>query len=316
MNKKILSAAVAVAMVMPGMATAAGQADMEEALRLLESQVSALKAQMAEMKEMQDESSAGLDNVSFGGVLEYEMAEGGSGTLAKVELDITAQLTDNVTGFIKLKDSTGGSSAPFIDEAAVTVDTKLAAITVTTGGHPFGDYSSNMISDPLTKTLGDTDHSSASSARIIAEAPIGENFTIAASADDDISSINANLSIGDFVIGGGHITDVVDETGNSANNLFATYSIGDISMVAEGIDNDGGEDATNFEIAYAFTVAGHDAGIAVGHAERKNVTATKEKKNMFSTTVNLYEGLDLTVEYADSDNNANDAWLAQLAYGF
>lgn len=37
---------------------------------------------------------------------------------------------------------------------------------------------------------------------------------------------------------------------------------------------------------------------------------------MFSTTVNLYEGLDLTVEHADSDNNANDAWLAQLAYGF
>ena len=315
MNNGIVSAAITAAMVMPGMAAANSQADMEEALRLLEAQVSALKAQMEEIKEAQNSVGGngfvGPENVAWGGAAEFEYAEGGALDAAKLELEATIQATEEVSGYVKLKaTSVTGSSTLAIDEMAVTYDAGIAAISATTGGHPFGDFSTNMISDPFTKTIGDT----GGTAKVIVELPVGENVTLLGSADDNISSVAATASIGDLGLTIGHISDVEVDATKSANHIAASYGIGDFSLIAEKVDSDGSADATNVELAYAFTVAGHDAGVAIGRQERKVTSA--EDWNMFSATVNLAEGLDLTVEHKDSDNNANDAWLGQLAYGF
>ncbi len=315
MNKKILGAAVAAAMVMPGMATAGSQADLEKSLRILESQISALKVQMAEMKEVQSAAGGngfvGPENVAWGGAAEFEYAEGGALDAAKLELEAIIQTTDEVSGYVKLKaTSVAGSSTLAIDEMAVTYDAGIAAISATTGGHPFGDFSSNMISDPFTKTIGDT----GGTAKVLVDVPVGENVTLLGSADDDISSIAATVSIGDLALTIGHISDVEVDATKSANHIAASYSIGGLSLIAEKVDSDGSADATNVELAYAFTVAGHDAGVAIGRQERK--VTNVEDWNMVSATVNIIEGLDLTVEHKDSNNNANDTWLGQLSYGF
>jgi hypothetical protein len=139
-------------------------------------------------------------------------------------------------------------------------------------------------------------------------------LTITGAVDDDISSIAATYAMGDLAVTAGHISDIKNAGAKSANQIAASYGIGDFSLFAEMIDSDGTADATNIEAAYAFTVAGRDAGVAVGRQETKVMSA--EQWNMLSGTVNLAEGLDLVVEHKDSDINTNDAWQAQLNYGF
>lgn len=309
MNRKVVSAAVAAAMVMPGMASANSQADMEEALRLLESQVSALKAQMAEMKEAQESDSSALDKISFNGAIEFQIDEGGAGSLGDIILETTVQATEKTTGYLKLKRD-GTTDAMDVDEVTVTHDFGVAAVSATSGGHPFGDFSTSMISDPLTKTIGDT----GGTTKLIVEVPVGEVATLTAGIDDNISSYAVNAEFGDLALTVGHITDVEVDATKSANHIAASYAIGDLSLLAEQVNSDGSDDATNIEAAYSFVLAGRDATVAVGHQERKVNNA--EKWNMVGATINLDEGLDVMVEHKDSDTNANDAWTAKIAYGF
>lgn len=283
----------------------------------LEKQITLMQAQIAELKAAQQKQSEATsnistpDNVTWGGTVEFEYNEGGAGNAAKVELEASIQATKEVAGYIKLKaDNLDTSNNAYVDEVSVTYDTGFAAFSATTGGHPFGDFSSSMISDSLTKTIGDT----GGTTKLLVEIPVNENLTISAAADDNIESINATATIGDLGITVSHISDVEVDATKSANHLAASYSVGDLSLFAESVDSDGSADATNVELAYSFSVAGHDAGVAIGRQERKVTSA--EKLNMVSATVNIAEGLDLTVEHKDSDNNANDAWLGQVSYGF
>jgi|SaaInl8_135m_RNA_FD_contig_123_12959_length_4373_multi_18_in_0_out_0_4 hypothetical protein len=311
MKKSLLALAVSAAITVPATSSATTMAE-------LEAQMEQMKAQIAEMKATQGSSSGAADwtnNVTLNGEIQMNIAEGGAGSLGDVVLETTIQATENTTGYIKLK-SAGDGAAPTVDEATITHDFGIAAVRATTGGHPFGDYSSNMISDPLTKELGDI----GGSAKIIAEVPVGDNLTLVGAVDDDIHTFAATFEMDELTIGLSHINKLTgsvsaDAPTKSANNLFVSYSIGDLSLIAETVDSDGTSDATNIEAAYGFSIAGHDAGVAVGRSELKNDTA-KEKRNMFSSTINIDEGLDFTVEHLDSDINTSDAWSAQIAYGF
>lgn len=312
MNKKVLGAAVAAAMVMPGMAAANSQADLEESLRLLEAQVSALKAQMAEMKEVQESSSGGHDNFTWGGVAEYEYQKGGVGSAAKLELEAAIQASEEVSASVLLKaEAADKGSTLTVDAMSVTYDAGIAQITATSDGHPFGDWSSNMISTSLTKSVGDTDGAT----KLQIDVPVGENLTLTAAVDDDISSYVASGEIAGLGITAGHISDMSTTAGDAANHIAATYSLGDFTLFGEKVAGKGDYDAHNVELAYAFTVAGKDAGIAVGGQKRTDA-GNDEKRTMAAGTINVAENLDVTVEYLDSDINANDAWLGQLAYGF
>ena len=318
MKKSVLSVAVAAAMAVSATASAGQAEDMERALRSLEAQVSALKAEMAKMKEEQAEASAGVpewvNTVSVGGAIEFVVSEGGAGSFDTLELELSMQATENTSGYLLLKNDGSSDQDVYIDEISITHDFGIAAVSATTGGHPFGDFSTSMVSDPLTKDIADT----GGSAKLIAEVPVGEMVTVSASADDDISAIAATAEIGDLTVTAGHITDVLNAGAVSANHLAASYAMGDFSVYAEMVDSDGTADATNIEAAYAFSLAGRDAGVALGRQERKNSAsaADDEKRNMFTATVNLDEGLDVSVEKMDSDNNTNDAWQAKIAYGF
>lgn len=316
MRRSLLSVAIAAAVTVPGSASAGQAEEMEKTLQALQAQVVAMQAEIAKMKEEQAASSSGVEwanNVSIGGAVEFVMPEGGAGSLDTLELEISVQATENTSAYVKLKEASGVQ----VDEASITHDFGVVAVSATTGGHPFGDFSTSMVSDSLTKTVGDTD---ADGARLVAEAPLGESVMISAGLDDDASSIAATAEIGGFGVTVGHITDVNVDATKSANHLAASYAVGDFTLFAEWVNSDGAADATNVEAAYAFTVAGRDAAVALGRQELKNtVDATNypnEKRNMFTATLNVDEGLDLSVEKMDSDNSANDAWQAKIAYGF
>ncbi len=316
MKRSLLSLAVAAAIAVPGIASAGQAEEMEKTLKALQAQVAAMQAEIARMKAEQVEIAevankpSPMDNITFNGTIEFVLAEGGAGSTGDIILETTVQATENTTGYVKLKNSgTGGDMT--VDEASVTHDFGLASVSATSGGHPFGDFSTNMYSDPFTKTIGDT---AGDSGKLIIEAPINDNLTVTAGLDDNITSIAASAAFGDFGLTVGHITDVAVDTTKSANHLAASYAIGNFSFFAESVDSDGSADATNIEGAYTFSLAGRDTTLALGRQERKVTSA--EKWNTFSATVNLDEGLDVIAEHIDSDNNANDAWQAVIAYGF
>ncbi len=321
MKRSVLSLAVATAITISGTASAGQAEEMERTLQALQAQVAAMQAEIARMKAEQEKqavqveevaksSASPLDKITFSGGIEFEIAEGGAGSLGEVVLETTVQATESTTGYIKLKSASGGAS-PTVDEASITHDFGVASVSATSGGHPFGDFSTNMISDPFTKTIGDT---GGDTGKLIVEVPVNDNLTLTAGLDDNIESIAAIATIGDFGLTVGHISDVEVDATKSANHIAASYAIGDFSLFAESVDSDGSADATNVEAAYSFAIAGRDATVAVGHQERKVTSA--EEWNMFSATVNLDEGLDVIAEHKDSDNNANDAWSAKIAYGF
>ena len=311
MKKNLLALAVTTALVMSAEASAT-------TIEQLEAQMEQMKAQIAAMKAEQESRSNGFvgpDNIEWAGTAEFEIAEGGAGSAAKFELEATIQASEEVSGYAKLKavDSNDDASAESgsditLDEIAVTYDAGFAAITATTGGHPFGDFSTNMISDSVTYDIGDT----GGSTKFLVEVPVGEMVTISGSADDDISALAATAEVGDLAVTVSHISDMATAGAVNANHISASYAVGDLSLYAEKVDSDGGDDASNVEVAYAFTVAGRDAGVAVGKQDRDSSASAN------SATVNLAEGLDLTVQHLDSDKESNeaDAWTAQIAYGF
>jgi len=318
MKKNLLALAVTTALVMSAEASAT-------TIEQLEAQMEQMKAQIAAMKAEQESRSNGFvgpDNIEWAGTAEFEIAEGGAGSAAKFELEATIQASEEVSGYAKLKavDSNDDASAESgsditLDEIAVTYDAGFAAITATTGGHPFGDFSTNMISDSVTYDIGDT----GGSTKFLVEVPVGEMVTISGSADDDISALAATAEVGDLAVTVSHISDMATAGAVNANHISASYAVGDLSLYAEKVDSDGGDDASNVEVAYAFTVAGRDAGVAVGKQDRDSSASANERdRKMLSATVNLAEGLDLTVQHLDSDKESNeaDAWTAQIAYGF
>lgn len=117
-----------------------------------------------------DESSAGVavgEAVTLNGSIEGDFKAGKDLTgnhstefvLDTVELIVAAEVTEWATGRIVIDyDGTSDSEDLFIDEAHVTLGKTESFPFFLTGGKiyaPFGDFSTHMIQDPLTQTLGE-----------------------------------------------------------------------------------------------------------------------------------------------------------------
>ena len=118
----------------------------------------------------EDEKSSGLainEFVSLSGSIEGDFKTGEDFTgnhssefvLDTVELIMEARMTDWATGKIVIDyDGTSDSEDLFLDEAHVTLGKTETFPFFLTGGKiyaPFGDFSTNMIQDPLTQALGE-----------------------------------------------------------------------------------------------------------------------------------------------------------------
>lgn len=125
--------------------------------------------------EKEEEGGPDLSWISIGGVVEVEAnatdnADGNyvvnanaddasTVTLATVELSIGAAITELVHANVLLLHEDGGGTPINVDEATITIgNTEKYPIYLTAGrmAVPFGNFTTNLVSDPLTLVLAET----------------------------------------------------------------------------------------------------------------------------------------------------------------
>ncbi|MBT6477817.1 MAG: hypothetical protein HOK69_01765 [Gammaproteobacteria bacterium] len=327
MNKNILGLAVTAALAVPMTATA-GQAEMEQTLRSLEAQVSALKAEMASMKSSQMASGGAewTEKVSFNGLVEFDYIDpdnaDGDFELSTMELGVQTQLSDMVSSGMILKSENGYDL--FIDELTVTLagDDMPAAFTVGKFGAPFGAYETHMIADPLTKGDGDT---GSLRAVMVNTAMGGVDVSLYTGSGDtnrsnDVSGIALGMEQGDLALGAGWIDNVTAESGSSAWTANVGYSMGDISLIGEYLDIDNTADTTvlNVEMGYNFVVSGKEATVALGYGNKEETATADVTQTAGIFSMGIAEGTTAAVEFLNSDTGATDVDMmtARIAYEF
>ncbi|MBT7306744.1 MAG: hypothetical protein HN842_00915 [Gammaproteobacteria bacterium] len=325
MNKNFFGLAAAAALAVPMTATA-GQAEMEQTLRSLEAQISALKAEMASMKGSQKSSDSAewTENVSFNGVVEFDYIDSdnaeGNFELSTMELGVQTQLSDRVSSGMIVKSENGNDL--FIDELTVTLSGgDLPALTVGKFSAPFGAYETHMIADSLTKGDGET----SSLRAVMVETAVG-GVDVAlytgsgdSNRDEDVSGIALGMERGDLALGAGWI-DNVKESGSSAWTANMGYSMGDISLIGEYLDVDNAADTTvlNVEMGYNFAVSGREATVALGYGNKEETATADVTQAAGVFVVGIAEGTTAAIEYINSDTGATDVdtMTARIAYEF
>jgi len=152
-------------------------AALKEQNRLLMERIGKLEKQVAENQNTQAEIETKLEKaaqgpmaqlnerVSISGLIEAEATSGHAFdhtdssdiSLATVELGIDANISEWSTGHILFKYEDGTNLR--VDEGTITLGNRDKSPLYLTAGKmyvPFGNFASNMISDPLTLNLGET----------------------------------------------------------------------------------------------------------------------------------------------------------------
>lgn len=118
-------------------------------------------------------SAVAEPSLAISGALEIEINSGDDHTaasnsgiaLATAELGFDAQINESVSGHVLVLHEGEVDGVPLIDEANITISSEVASpdddglYTYLSTGRmyiPFGNFESNMISDPLTLELGET----------------------------------------------------------------------------------------------------------------------------------------------------------------
>lgn len=107
---------------------------------------------------MDNVTISGLVEAEYSAVTNYDNTEESGFALATVELGIDAKLNDYVDGHILALHEDGDTEPWEIDEGTITLHAKDNLYFLTAGRMyvPFGNFDSNMVSDPLTLELGET----------------------------------------------------------------------------------------------------------------------------------------------------------------
>ena len=140
-------------------------ATMEQRVKYLEERVASQDQMIVEKEReiaaLSGQEKAWFNSVEIGGAIELELvsespADGDGNTelgVGTAELAIAAAINDEFSGEIVVKEDDGIQ----LDGATVTYEPG-AGFSATGGlqGLPFGVYDTNLISDPLTKVLGET----------------------------------------------------------------------------------------------------------------------------------------------------------------
>ena len=141
-------------------------ASMEQRIKHLEERVASQDEMMVEKEgEMAGLSDGWFNSVEIGGVIELELVSespaGDDATMSAgvgtAELGIAAAINDEWGGEIVVENDDG---TIVLADAFVTYEGGGLSAAMGQQGLPFGVYETNLISDPLTKELGDTAHTS------------------------------------------------------------------------------------------------------------------------------------------------------------
>lgn len=323
---------------------ALADSDLETKVRQLEQEVEQLKKQSNPIQ-----TAVNKLNLEISGVLEAEASwnrnyadqENSDLTLATAELDFDAQVNDLVKGHITLLWEEDDTEPVDIDEAYILLgNTDNCPFYLQVGRLyvPFGSYDTNMISDPLTLSLGEI-YESAAVLGYEAEGISASVFVYngekneASDSDDQIDNFGLNLGyegkISGLSISSGisYVNDLADNDDALGDTLpdnlndyvpglalHACLNWDDLNLITEYVTalddfakselaykGDGARpQAWNIEGGYTMTVLDHETTLAIAYqGTSEAVEAGLPKYRLLgSVSVALFEDVDLSLEYA------------------
>lgn len=287
------------------------------------------------------------DRVTISGVVEVEagvydddMVTESDIALATVELGIDAEVSEFSSAHVLFLYEDGEDVV--VDEASITVgNTEKNPLYMTAGRMyvPFGNYESQMVSDPMTVDIGETQED-ALQVGVEAEGFYASVYAFNGDADDggddEIEHYGVNVGYAfesDTVsvdVGGGWISSIQDSDGLTdaliddvtglldvtdyiegyAAHLIAAF--GPVTLIGEYVgadDNLNGVGtktqiaAYNVEVGVSFPLAGKEAGFAIGYQESEEaVGILAEERIVAALAVEIMDGTTLAVEWLEEED--------------
>ena len=322
---------------------------MEKRIKYLEERVASQDQMIVEKEsEIAGLADGWFNSVSIGGVIKLELigespAEGDSGTrtnLRKVELGIAAAINDEWGGEVVVENDDGTIA---LADAFLTYEPSGGGLYAAIGQQtlPFGVYATNLITDPLTKDLGETAHTSLVLGGEAAQ--FGWTaFTYYADEEARVDGFGAGVGMameGDasaFGVDVVWISDIGDSNGLSGMfdddvpGLSASVrgSFGPIAATVElvtALDAEGANaepSAWHAEAAYDFDLMGREAtlAIAAGGTEDGDAAELAETLMLLGISVGVSEGIGIGLEWKQEEgygaDDADDAVTVQLVAEF
>lgn len=287
----------------------------------------------------------GADKPSFSGLIEVEVNQAedfagdttGGVALATVELAVDAKINPAVTAHVLLLHEDGEDFV--LDQGTVTLETRTIPGKITAGRFyvPFGLFESNMISDPLTLELGETQEAAiqwAVERAGVYGSVYAFNGTTSENGDEGTFEYGVNL---------GYATDSLDigveyiSSIGESNNLTASlgttvlsdyvagaaahavFTQGPVTVIGEYVtaldsfaagELDSGAvlgaepSAYNLEVGYAFAMNGTESTAALAYQGTDEALALElpESRVLVGLSMGIHENTTLSFEYArDTD---------------
>lgn len=316
-------------------------ATMEQRIKYLEERVASQDQMIVDKEsEIAGLSDGWFNSVSIGGVIELELVSESpagddsaiSAGVGTAELGIAAAINDEWGGEILVENDDGTIA---LADAFLTYEPG-GGLSASAGqqGVPFGVYETNLITDPLTKDLGDT-----SGVSLILGGEAGQlTWNLFALQPDDGGQFADNFGVaagfaveGDEAVFGidvsviNGVANAVDVTGMA---LGARGSLGPASVIVEYVAalDAPGDGATprafSAEVAYGFDLMGRDATFAVGGGGTDDGAAAElaETLMLVGVSVDVWDGVGVGIEWKQSEAydaaGADDAITVLLAAEF
>ena len=369
-NKNMVSgactAALAATLIAAGSVGALAQgaptpAQLMDMIAAQQQQLNAMKAQLekaqaqAQQAAAQAETAAKpgfLDSIQVGGVIEveatntgtYANADSSDLALSKVELFLDTKPHEYLSTHVQLLYEDGSDNIT-LDEAFATLgNTEKFPMYLQAGrwAMPFGGFDTDMSTDPLTKTLGETKESSVlvgvAYEGFVAEGYLYNGDTQQAGEGDHIDQFGLNLGYeGEtqgvaYAFGGGYISNIADSDGLTdkmttataiddyvgGGELHASVGFSGVTLRAgymTALDDfnsadfafngkDASPAAWNLEAAYTTPIMGRDVTFAATYQGSDEALALElpETRIGAAVTVNVMEHAAVTAEYIHDDD--------------
>lgn len=297
---------------------------------------------------LQGVTISGLIEVNGWQTEDYSGVDSSDLTLATVELAIDAQVHKWVSGHILFLFEEDATEEVVVDAGYITVgNTDYSPVYVSAGRmYLFGGYETNMISDPLTLEIGET-QISALQVGFEAGGAYGsiyayngdtqkneddklENYGLGLGYSFENNNLSADVGI-DYtsnLLDSAGVMGAIPDTGNVVDYVgglvaHATVNVAGVSLIAEYITaldpisasdlafkgNDAEPNAYNIEAAYTAALGGKDVTFALGYqaSEEALGLGLAESRMLVGVGVGLFDNTSLKFEWKrDTDYEAED----------
>ena len=315
-------------------------ATMEQRIKYLEQRVASQDQMIVDKEsEIAGLSDGWFNSVSVGGVIELELVSespaGEDGTVSAgvgtAELGIAAAINDEWGGEVVVENDEGTIA---LADAFLTYEPG-GGLSASGGqqGVPFGVYDTNLITDPLTKDLGDTDGVS-----LVLGGEAGQmNWNLFGLQPEDgkfadTHGIAAGIAMGNddgefglslsWINGVGNEVDVQGMAASASASLGPASAIVEYVAVLEAPEDGATPSAFSVEAAYGFDLMGRDATFAIGAGGTNDGEAAElaETLMLVGISVDVWDSVGLGIELSQSEGygaaGTDDAITVLLAAEF